>query len=486
MNAERSQTGIAGLDDVLCGGLLANRLYLIDGDPGSGKTTLSMQYLIEGVKAGDRCVYVTLSETRDELTAGAVSHGWSLEGIEIMELVADKFELGDESQVTMFSPAEIELATTTRRVLDAVSRANPKRVVIDSLSELRLLAQSSLLYRRQILALKNFFVGRNCTVLLLDDRTSEDSDLQLQSIAHGVISLEQHAPLYGAARRRLRVVKSRGTEYRGGYHDFSIVRGGLVVHPRLVAAEHNETFRAESIKSGVAALDALIGGGPERGTSTLLLGPAGAGKSTVAVRYAVAAAERGDHAAIFAFDESLASLGTRTAGLGIRFAQGTREGQVALRQVDPAELSPGEFVDLVRDAVERDNAKVVVIDSLNGYLNAMPDERFLVNQLHELLTYLGRRGVSTFIVAAQHGIVGTSMAAPVDTTYLADTVILFRFYEHAGQVKKAISVVKKRSGLHEASIRELRFGGGGIELSEPLTRFRGILTGVPVELESVQ
>ncbi|HVY05199.1 MAG TPA: ATPase domain-containing protein, partial [Burkholderiales bacterium] len=312
MNAERSQTGIAGLDDVLCGGLLANRLYLIDGDPGSGKTTLSMQYLIEGVKAGDRCVYVTLSETRDELTAGAVSHGWSLEGIEIMELVADKFELGDESQVTMFSPAEIELATTTRRVLDAVSRANPKRVVIDSLSELRLLAQSSLLYRRQILALKNFFVGRNCTVLLLDDRTSEDSDLQLQSIAHGVISLEQHAPLYGAARRRLRVVKSRGTEYRGGYHDFSIVRGGLVVHPRLVAAEHNETFRAESIKSGVAALDALIGGGPERGTSTLLLGPAGAGKSTVAVRYAVAAAERGDHAAIFAFDESLASLGKRT------------------------------------------------------------------------------------------------------------------------------------------------------------------------------
>jgi circadian clock protein KaiC len=385
----------------------------------------------------------------------------------------------------MYSPSEVELASTTRRILDAVAKVNPTRVVIDSLSELRLLAQSSLLYRRQILALKNFFVGRRCTVLLLDDRTSEDSDLQLHSIAHGVITLEQQAPLYGAARRRLRIIKSRGTDYSGGFHDFSILRGGIVVYPRLVAAQHGEDFASEHVKSGVEILDRLTSGGPARGTSTLLIGPAGSGKSTIAVQYAVAAAERGEHAIIFAFDETLRTLVSRTDALGINFRQSTKTGQIAMRQVDPAELSPGEFVHLVRNSVENDNAKIVIIDSLNGYLNAMPDERFLINQLHELLTYLGRRGVTTFLVAAQHGIVGGNMSAPVDTTYLADTVILLRFFEHAGRVRKAISVVKNRSGPHEESIRELRMGKDGISLSEPLTRFRGILTGVPVELETL-
>ncbi len=480
---ERSGTGIAGLDDILGGGLPSRRLYLLDGDPGAGKTTLSLQYLLEGVKAGEKCLYVTLSETREELIEGARSHGWSLEGIDIVEMGADEGELDSESQVTMFSQSEVELAATIGRVLDAVARVNPQRVVFDSLSELRLLAQSSLRYRRQILALKSFFIGRHCTVLLLDDHTSEDSDLQLQSIAHGVISLEQYAPLYGAARRRLRVIKLRGAEYRGGYHDFSIQRGGLQVYPRLIAAEHGDTFSKGPIRSGIATLDTLLGGGPERGTSTLLLGPAGSGKSTIAVQYAVAAAERGDHAVIFAFDESLHTLRSRTKGLGIRLEEGTLSGQITLRQIDPAELSPGEFVQLVRNSVERDAATVVVIDSLNGYLNAMPDEKFLINQLHELLSYLGRLGVTTIMVAAQHGLVGSHMSSPVDTSYLADSVVLLRFFEHGGKVKKAISVVKKRSGAHEETIRELRFSSStGIVLSEPLTQLRGILTGVPVEI----
>jgi len=478
---ERSSTGVSGLDDILGGGLPRRRLYLVEGDPGSGKTTLSLQFLRNGVKIGEKCLYVTLSETSEELAAGAHSHGWTLDGINVVEMVADEAELDSEAQVTMYSQSEVELAAMIEKILEAVSNVNPQRVVFDSLSELRLLAQSSLRYRRQILALKSFFAGRQCTVLLLDDHTSEASDLQLQSIAHGVISLEQNAPLYGAARRRLRVVKLRGSDFRGGYHDFSIKKGGLVVYPRLVAAEHSKPFTRGPIKSGIRALDDLLGGGPERGTSTLVMGPAGTGKSTLAIQYAVAAAERGDHASIFAFDESLQTLEARTKALGIKFTEGHKAGQISLRQVDPAELSPGEFVHLVRQSVEIDRAKVIVIDSLNGYLNAMPDEHYLINQLHELLTYLGRHGITTIMVAAQHGLLGSNMAAPVDTSYLADMVVVLRFFEYAGKVKKAISVIKKRSGPHEESIRELRFSGDGIALSEPLHQFRGILAGVPVE-----
>jgi circadian clock protein KaiC len=477
---QRSQTGVPGLDDVLAGGLISHRLYLVDGDPGAGKTTLALQFLLEGVAQGERCLYVTLSETKEELIAGAASHGWSLEGIDIFELISDQQDLADDAQVTMYHPSEVELSETTRKVLDIVARTNPARLVFDSLSELRLLAQNPLRYRRQILALKQFFVGRKCTVLLLDDRTAQGSDLQLQSIAHGVLALEQLAPVYGAARRRLRVMKFRGTAYRGGYHDFSIELGGLCVFPRLVAAEHGEEFKQSRIKSGVTALDALLGGGPDRGTSTLLMGPAGSGKSTIAVQYAVAAAERGDHAAIFAFDESITTMEARSAALGIKLKEGKAAGQVQVHQVDPAELSPGEFAYKVRQVVERDNARVVVIDSLNGYLNSMPEERFLTAQLHELLTYLGRRGVTTMMVVAQHGMLG-SMSTPVDTSYLADSVVMLRYFENAGKVKKAISVLKNRSGAHEESIRELRFDGKGIHLSEPLSQFRGILSGVPVE-----
>ena len=482
--AQRSKTGIKGLDYVLNDGLIAERLYLIEGDPGAGKTTLSLQYLLEGIRNGEKCLYITLSETKEELVAGAESHGWSLEGIEIIELIADEKDLELDAQVTMYHPSEVELTETTRKVLEAVERINPTRVVFDSLSEMRLLAQSSLRYRRQILALKQFFIGRKCTVLLLDDRTSEGSDLKLQSIAHGVIALEQLSPLYGASRRRMRVTKCRGTSFRAGYHDFSIQRGGIAVFPRLVAAEHERPFERTRIESGVTALDALLGGGPDRGTSTLLMGPAGSGKSTIAIQYAVAAAARGDHAAIFAFDESIATLEARTSALGIALAPGRGAGQVRVDQIDPAEVSPGEFAFLVREAVEKDHARVVVIDSLNGYMHAMPHEQFLTAQLHELLTYLGRQGVTTLMVVAQHGLLGPNMQAPVDTSYLADSVVLLRFFEYAGKVKKAISVVKKRSGAHEESIRELWFDARGIHLSEPLTNYRGIMTGVPVEMEA--
>ena len=478
----RCPTGIPGVDNILNGGLIPHRLYLVDGKPGAGKTTLALQYLREGARLGERCLYITLSETREELLAGAESHGWSMEGVEIVELTAREEDLDGEAEVTMYHPSEVELSETTRRVLEAVQRADPQRVVFDSLSEVRLLAQSSLRYRRQILALKQFFIGRKCTVILLDDQTAEAADLQLQSIVHGVITLEQHAPIYGAARRRLRVVKFRGTSFRDGYHDFNIELGGLAVFPRLVAAEHGEGFTRERIKSGVTALDTLLGGGPDRGTSTLLIGPAGSGKSTIAVQYAVAAAARGEHAVIFAFDESVATLEARTEALGVQLKQGTRGGEVRVQQIDPAELSPGEFAYLVREAVERDQARVVVIDSLNGYLHAMPEEQFLTAQLHELLTYLGRKGVTTLMVIAQHGLVGTTMTSPVDTSYLADSVVLLRYFEYAGKVKKAISVVKKRSGPHEESIRELRFDDSGIHLSEPLAQFRGVLTGIPVEL----
>jgi len=478
----RSATGIPGLDDILHGGFIPHRLYLIDGDPGAGKTTFGLQYLLEGAKRGEKCLYVTLSETRDELGAVALSHGWSLEKLQIVELVASEKDLSSDTQLTMYHPSEVELNETTRRVLDAVEKSNATRIVFDSLSELRLLAQSSLRYRRQILALKQFFSGRKCTVMMLDDRTAEGKDNQLYSIAHGVVTLEQLAPIYGAERRRLRVMKLRGSSYRGGYHDFAIATGGITVFPRLVAADHGSRFQPSQIQSGVTALDKLLGAGPDRGTSTLLMGPAGSGKSTIAVQYASAAATRGEHAVIFAFDESPATLITRCQALGIQFELGKGPGQIDLVPIDPAEVSPGEFVHLVRRAVEVDKARIIIIDSLNGYINAMPEEQFLVVQLHELLTYLGRQGITTFMVVAQHGLLGTNMNTPIDTSYLADTVVLLRFFENAGTVRKAISVVKKRSGPHEDTIRELYFDHQGVHLSEPLARFRGILSGTPVEV----
>ncbi len=479
----RSVTGISGLDEVLHGGLIAGRIYLVDGNPGAGKTTLALQYLLEGARAGETCLYVTLSETRNELVANARSHGWSLDGIEIFELIAENLQPDADSDLTMFHPAEVELSTTTRRVLDKVEQLKPHRVVLDSLSEMRLLAQSSLRYRRQILGIKHFLSDYRCTVLLLDDRTAEGMDMQLQSIAHGVITLDTYTPAYGRTMRQMRVVKFRGSDFRSGLHDFVINRGGVTVFPRLSAAEHRQTFKRETVPSGVASLDALLGGGIDRGTSTLIVGPPGTGKSTVALQYANAAAIRGDHAAIFNFEETSSIMLERARGLGMSIQQGPGKGQIMLHQIDPAEISPGEFVACVRRAVEHDGARVVVIDSLNGYLNAMPEDKLLTAQLHELLSYLNNHGVATFLIAAQSGMLGPTMRSPVDASYLADSVVVLRMYEHGGLVRKAISVVKKRSGPHEDSIRQMWFDSDGVHLSEPLMHLRGVLTGVPVEIE---
>jgi len=473
-------TGVTGLDDVLSGGLAPDRLYLVEGVPGSGKTTLAMQFLLEGARQGQPVLYVTLSESRDELLAVADSHGWSLDAITIRELAPSDESLTSDDQYTMFHPSEVELGETTRSILAEVERTRPQRVVFDSLSELRLLAGNALRYRRQILALKQFFAGRHCTVMLLDDMTNADHDLQVQSIAHGVLLLEQINPDYGAERRRLRVVKFRGVRFRGGFHDYIIERGGLRVFPRLVASEHRSPHLMERLATGMPELDALLGGGLERGTSTLISGAAGTGKSSLSALFAWTATKRGEHAALFTFDESVHTLLSRSAGIGIDLAGCIEAGNVSVLQVDPAELSPGELVHRVRQAVEQRGATVVVIDSLNGYLNAMPGEHFLIVQLHELLAYLGQAGVATLLISAHHGLIGAHMSSPVDASYLADAVILMRYFETRGEVRQAISVVKKRGGAHERSIREFWMDSGGLHMGPPLRHFRGVLTGVPV------
>ena len=477
-------TGIAGLDDILVGGLTSNRMYVVEGVPGSGKTTLGLEFLREGARRGESVLYVTLSESGEELRDVAASHQWSLDGITIRELVPSEQSLTPDDQYTVFHPSEIELTETTKLILQDVERIKPSRVVFDSLSELRLLAGSPLRYRRQILALKQFFAGRRCTVILLDDLTATDRDLQVQSLAHGVIVLEQMVPEYGSDRRRLRVVKFRGKVFRGGYHDYAIRTGGLAVFPRLVAAEHRQQFKAERLSGGIESLDALLGGGLERGTSTLLVGAPGTGKSSLAAQFVSAAASRGQKSAMFIFDESATTLQSRAKGLGIGLENHIRAGLVSLTSIDPAELSPGEFGNLLRRAVEHDKVSVIVIDSLNGYLNAMPEERFLTIQLHEILSYLGQQGVATILVGAHQGIVGGPMISPVDASYLADAVILLRYYEAEAEVRQAISVVKKRGGQHERTIREFKLTEKGIFIGEPLRKFRGVLTGVPIPLSA--
>lgn len=478
------ETGVEGLNHVLRGGLIPNRMYLVEGDPGSGKTTLALQFLREGVARGESCLFVTLSESEEELRESARSHDWSLDGIEIVEIIASEENLKPDSRYTMFHPSEVELGETITKVLEQVQQTQPVRLVFDSLSELRLLAQNSLRYRRQILALKQFFSRTKCTVLFIDDKTGEVGDTHLHSIAHGVISMERYSPEYGAMRRRMQVIKMRGSDFRAGFHDYAVRKGGVQVFPRLIASEYKTPFNRDLVKSGLAPLDALVGGGISRGTSTLIMGPAGTGKSTLACQYAIAATARNEHAGIFLFDERTATLYERTAGLGMDIQGMVQAGRMSVRQIDPAELSSGEFAYTVRRAIEKDKTRLLVIDSLNGFLNAMPSERYLTLHLHELLTYLGQQGVTTLLVMAQHGLVGGSAQGSIDASYLADTVVLMRYFEAVGEVRQAISVIKKRTGRHERTIREFRVDDNGITIGEPVRAFHGVLTGSPTFIGS--
>ncbi len=471
-------TGVPGLDTILGGGLTSDRLFLIEGEPGTGKTTFALQFLFEGVRRGESVIYITLAETRVELTAVAQSHGWSMDGIHVEDIIPNENILHPDQQFTIFHPSEIEMGMTTQRILDAIEKYKPTRVVLDSLSELQLLAESALRYRRQVLALKQYLSGKGCTTLFLDDRTALSGDLQVRSVAHGVITLELINQDYGSERRRVRIVKYRGIAFRGGSHDYKIVTGGLVVYPRLIAAQTRVNATRGRLSSGLPSLDALTGGGLDEGTSTLISGPPGTGKSSLCSQYVHAATQRGQKAAMFLFEEATNNLLLRCAGLGLDLQSALDQNLLTIQQIDPAEMSPGEFMQAVIDA-EGNGARVIVIDSLNGYLKAMPDERFLTTHMHELLTYLGQRGVVTMLVGVQPGVIGGTMSTSVDASYIADSVIMLRYFEARGKVRQAISVFKKRVGMHERTIRLFTMSSKGIVVGDVLTNFHGILTGVP-------
>jgi circadian clock protein KaiC len=471
-------TGVIGLDDILGGGLPTNRLYLLDGAPGTGKTTLALQFLLAGAARDEPGLYVTLSESREELGQVAASHGWSLDAVEVFELPVEDAETAREAY-TIFHPAEVELQVVIERMFGAVEQSGARLVVLDSLSEMRLLARDPLRFRRQILALKQFFSSRKCTVLLLDDKTAPEGDLQLHSLAHGVVQLEHLALEYGAERRRLQVTKLRGRRFQGGYHDFRICTGGLAVYPRIVRREVQHEPVGRPLPSGSPELDSLLGGGLPSGTSLLVTGPAGTGKSALSTQYACAAATRGEKVLFFLFDERLSTFTLRAEGLGMDVREMVADGRLTLRQIEPTELSPGEFAHVVVRAVEEDGVHMVIIDSINGYLQSMPEERLLPVQVHELLSYLSARGVTSVLTLVQRGIFGSPVDEAADVSYLADNVVLLRYFEVSGVVRQAISVVKKRSGDHERTIRECRVGSGGLHVGPPLHEFQGVLTGVP-------
>lgn len=474
-----AQTGIAGLDHILHGGLPRHRLFMVQGDPGVGKTTLALQFLMAGAQKGEKGLYITLSETRDELLAVAESHGWNLDAIQILELTTLTEEGLAESPNTLFHPSEVELMQTVRLVQDRVDHSTPDRLVIDSLSEFRLLAHDALHYRRQMLAFKHYFARKGATVLFLEDRGPGEPEQLVQSIAHGVLSLKRIVSEFGAERRQISVVKMRGMKYDNGNHDYTILTGGLAVYPRLKVSGKAAAFATHGVLSGIPELDDLLGGtGLESGTGSLIIGPAGAGKSTIASRFAVEAAERGERVAILLFDENLHTYVKRAEDLGMPMRRHIDSGRIVLRHLDAAEISPGEMAHLICGMVERDDFRMIIIDSLNGYLNAMPEEKFLLLQLHELLAWLSQRGVASILVMAQHGFLG-EMHTPADLTYLADTVLLLRYFEFGGLLKKAISVIKKRSGEHENAIREFGIQDSRLVVGEPLKEFRGVLKGVP-------
>ena len=478
----RISFGCAGLDKVLYGGLPSGHLYLLEGDPGAGKTTLALQFVSDGIKRGERALYITLSESHSELEFAARTHHLNLGDLEIVELLPDEDDLRPEQQYTVFHPAEVELNDRMQRITKEIRRVKPHRMVIDALSELRMLTKDPLRYRRQILSLKDFMSGQKCTVLLLDDRSSRDTDLQLHSIVHGVVRMDRAPREYGKSRRQVEVVKLRGTPYQEGYHDYKIATGGVIVFPRLVAADSRHEMGFDAISSGIAELDAVTGGGLNRGTSTLLMGPAGCGKTTLAMQWVSCAASRGDSCAIFTFEEGPQTLLTRAEGLGMKLRPHVAAGRIGIERVDPAEMSPGELVAKVQDYVEGKDARIVVIDSLNGYLQSMPGEQFLAVHLHELLAYLNNRGVMTLIVLAQAGPVGALSPSGIDVSYLADNILLLRYFEAQGEVRQAISTIKKRSGPHEHTIREFKLSSGKIEVGRPPRDFQGVLTGVPTWL----
>jgi circadian clock protein KaiC len=479
IRAGKQTTGVAGLDELLRGGLPSDRLYVVEGDPGAGKTTLALQFLLEGVRLGQRVLYVALSETLEELRDVASSHGWSLDGIELLELNSLSERLQEEANYTVYHPSDVELGETTKRIRQQVEEQDPERVALDSVSELKILSQTSVRYRREILGLKQFFAGRKCTVLVLDDRTTSEGEQQLQSIAHGVLSMERAGREYGATRRQFHLVKMRGVNFLDGRHDFVIRTGGIEIYPRLAASESPAAEPAAIASSGSQQFDALLGGGIDRGTSALLLGPAGCGKTTLCSQILIAALKRGESVAYYLFEESKDTFLRRSEGFGMDFTAYLASGLFELAQVDIGELSPGEFANRVRRRVERTGTSFIVIDSLNGYLNGMPSERFLLIHMHELLSYLGRKNVVTLLTIAQHGMLGPAMQTPVDVSFLADTVILLRFFEAAGEVRQALSVIKKRRGKHERTLREMQFGPTGVAIGAVLHDFEGVLTGVP-------